>query len=92
MTLLLAAIPAKFVPAVWAFMGVAALLGLLATVSPKRFQSLAVRGGRWIDSSKVLSAFDKTWFVDDRVLPHARWLGVAVLAALGMLAWTLLKV
>jgi hypothetical protein len=92
MTLLLAAIPAKLVPAVWTFMGVAAVFGLLAAVSPKHFQSLAVRGGRWIDSSKVLSALDKTWFVDDRILPHARWLGVAVLAALALLAWKLMHV
>jgi hypothetical protein len=90
MSVLIAAVPAKLLPAFWGFMIIVAALGLLAVCSPTRFTSLALRGGRWIDSSKFLSKFDQRFDLDEHVLPHARWLGAAVIAAVVMLMWVTL--
>jgi hypothetical protein len=73
-------------PALWISTGIAAFFGFIALVSPKTFAKLARSGNHWIDTSQLLNKLDARVDIDSRVLPHSRWLGAAVLLALG-LAW-----
>ena len=68
-------------------LGLIGVFGAIALVSPRMFASLAKGGGRWLDTSHVLATLDKRVDVDDRVLPHSRLLGVAVLASVALLTW-----
>ncbi len=87
MSTLLAALPAEFLPAFWVFLGFVGAVGLLALISPSAFATLAVRGGRWVDTSKVIAKLDKRIELDERVLPYSRFLGAAVLVAVAVLAY-----
>jgi hypothetical protein len=77
--------------AMWAFLGIVGFLGLLALVSPTRFNALATRSGQWIDTSKLSAVVDKRIDVDRFVLPFSRLLGVAVLASVAVLAYVISK-
>jgi hypothetical protein len=62
------------------------VIGLIALLSPKAFQRIAKFSGYWIDSNRILAWLDKPIDVDLLVLPHSRKFGVAVLAAVTILA------
>jgi hypothetical protein len=85
-TSLLAVTPPQLQPLLWIGLGVLAAVGLLAVISPSRFTALASRSGHWVDTEKYLRILDKRIDVDQYVLPYSRWLGVAVLLAIGLLA------
>jgi hypothetical protein len=62
-------------------------LGLVACISPSYFSALARRSDRWVDTNSALQKRDARVDVDAFVLPFARPLGVAVVAAVAFLAW-----
>lgn len=68
-------------PWVWILLGVLASIGLLALISPRRFSSLAARGGDWVDTNRLLSVLDKRVDIDQHVLPFSRVLGFAVFSS-----------
>jgi hypothetical protein len=78
-------LPPQLMPLMWIGLGILVALGLLAVISPTRFSALASRSGQWVDSEKYLRVLDKRIDVDQYVLPYSRWLGVAVLFAVGLL-------
>lgn len=63
------------------------VLGLVATISPGRFASIASRGSRWIDTDKVLEVLDRPIDIDQHVLRYSRVFGVAVALAALWLAY-----
>jgi len=73
----------------WLTLAMISLAGLLALVSPARFRSLSSKSNTWIDSNKALAGFDKKVDVDELIMPHARWLGAVVLAAVGVIGYFL---
>lgn len=76
---------------IWFLLTVTGAFGLLAVVSPRLFDSIAARGGTWIDSAKFLAVFDKRIDIDGPLLQHSRVFGVAVVTAvlfLGYSLWT----
>jgi hypothetical protein len=76
---------------VWGTLGVIALIGLIAVVSPSRFAVLATRSGRWVDTNKLAEALDKRIDIDRYVLPFSRLLGVVVLIAVAVLTYVLIR-
>jgi hypothetical protein len=83
---LFAVLPPQLQSVVWIGLGALGAIGLLAVISPTWFRVLASRSGHWVDTEKYLRLLDKRIDVDQYVLPYSRWLGVAVLAAIGLLA------
>ena len=83
-TLLLAQV--TWTPFVWSLLGVTALFGLVALVSPSSFAAMATRGGQWVDTDRLFAIFDRRWDIDKHVLPFSRVLCAAVLAAVVVLA------
>ena len=72
-----------------AALGVVALLGFLAVVSPMRFAALSDRSSRWVDTNKFLQKLEQPINVDKSVLRYSRVFGLTVIAAAGLLAWVL---
>lgn len=72
---------------VWPTLALVFALGLLAAFAPRKFQSIAAHGGRWIDTERVLQALDKPIDVDRHVLRYSRVFGVAVALAAVWLAY-----
>ena len=66
---------------VWLLLGLIGAIGVLAVISPKRFESLAKGGSHWVDTNKLFLKLDKRVDVDRHVLPFSRWLGAAVIAS-----------
>lgn len=62
------------------------IFGLIAVVSPSTFRALATGASQWVDASKALAFLDRRVDLDKYILPRSRLLGVAVLAAVGVLA------
>ena len=66
-----------------------ALLGVLALVSPKAFTLLAVKGNRWIDTSKLFHVPDNKLFrtvdkwveTDQFTLRYSRLTGIVMIVA-----------
>lgn len=75
----------------WTSLTIIGLVGLMAVLSPTRFNILATRGATWVDTSKLTTALDRRIDVDRFVLPFSRILGVAVLAAVGVLAYVMVR-
>jgi hypothetical protein len=73
-------------PVFWVTMGFLAAIGLLAIVSPATFTALSSTSNRWVDSEKYLKLLDKRIEIDQYVLPYSRWLGVAVILSVALLA------
>ncbi len=71
---------------VWGMLGLIALVGLVALVSPRVFRTLAVRSNQWVDTDRVLACLDRRVDIDHHVLPFARPLGFAVLTAVAVIA------
>ena len=86
-TLLLGQI--TWTPFVWSLLGLTALVGLVAIVSPSSFAAMATRGGQWVDTDRLFAVFDRRWDIDSHILPYSRLLGAAVLAAVVILALVL---
>lgn len=86
---LLASLPAQFEPIVWTLIAGVGACGLLALLSPRLFSKLADVGNRWIDTSSALAKLDRRVDIDARVLPYSRWLGLAVVVSVALLAWVL---
>ncbi len=62
-------------------LGMAAGMGLLALISPKRFAGIANRSSHWVDTSKIQQLLDKRIDIDRHVLRYSRVFGIAVVAA-----------
>lgn len=77
--------------AIFALLGVVALLGLLALFSPQRFAQLANRSSRWVDTSQYLRRLDEPVNVDKHVLRYSRLFGVAVIMSAALLTWVVLQ-
>jgi hypothetical protein len=73
-------------PVFWVTMGFLVAIGLLAVVSPTTFTALSSSSNRWVDSEKYLKMLDKRIEIDQYVLPYSRWLGVAVILSVVLLA------
>jgi hypothetical protein len=74
---------------IWLLAGLAlfTVVGLLAVVSPRWFAIVATQGNsQWFDTTKLLAPLDKRINIDAYVLRHSRLLGVAVLAAVALVA------
>ena len=73
------------------FLALSTVLGLLALVSPRLFQSLATRGSRWFDSKKFVETLDRQINVDQYVMPHSRVLGALVLASVAVMTFVYIR-
>ena len=91
MVSLFAEYSAPWLPVAWTLLGLFGFLGLLAILSPRLFASLAVRGGRWVDTDKVINKLNTRVDIDEHILPHSRLLGAAVVVAVGLLGFMLWK-
>jgi hypothetical protein len=89
MALLLAAAEVRWLPIAWTVLAMLAALGALALVSPRWFTTLALRGGRWVETEPYLNKLNTRVEIDQLVLPYSRWLGAATLAAVGTFGWLL---
>ena len=61
-------------------------IGLIALISPRLFFALAKRSSQWVDTDQALKSLDRRIDIDGYVLPYSRYLGLAVLAAVVILA------
>jgi beta-lactamase regulating signal transducer with metallopeptidase domain len=84
---LVAALTPAIQTAVWGVLGVIAVLGVFAVVSPRNFAQLAHRGSSWVDTDKLVEKLDKRFDIDTPVLRYSRLLGFAVLAAVAVLGY-----
>ncbi|HZZ28265.1 MAG TPA: hypothetical protein VFE46_09720 [Pirellulales bacterium] len=75
----------------WTTIGIIGMLGLIAVISPAFFAKVATRSARWVDTRKFTDALDKRIDIDRYVLPFSRLLGVAVLLAVAVLAYVMLR-
>lgn len=91
MTLLLAVSEARWIPLAWTVLAFVGFLGLLALLSPRWFSAVAMRGGHWVDTERVLNKLNTRIDIDAHILPHSRVLGGAVVAAVGLLGWMLYR-
>ena len=78
-------------PICWILLASSGILGLVALLSPKTFERIAIFGSRWIDSRKIIERLDKPIDVDRHLLAHSRKFGTAVLVAVAILGfrWSL---
>jgi hypothetical protein len=77
--------------AVWCVLGLLATVGLLAVLSPRRFQAIATRGSQWVDTNRLLSLLDRRVDVDQYLLPASRSLGAIVLLATVLLGFLFVR-
>jgi hypothetical protein len=75
----------------WSTLGVLGAIGMVAILSPKCFEALASRGGRWVDTNKLAEVLDRRVDIDRYVLPFSRLLGAAVIASVAVLAYVVLR-
>jgi hypothetical protein len=75
----------------WTTLALLGLVGLIAVISPNRFQKLAKRGGQWVDTNKLAEVLDKRVDIDRYVLPFSRLLGVAVILSVAVLSYVVLR-
>lgn len=83
---LFASVPTQFAPIVCTLLAMAGGCGLLALLSPRLFAKLSAVGNRWVDTSSTLARLDRRVDVDARILPYSRWLGLAVVVSVALLA------
>lgn len=72
--------------AVWTFLALSSVVGLLAILSPRLFCRFSICGNTWIDVDQLAQKLDRQIDVDPYVLRHARLFGILVLAAVLALA------
>jgi hypothetical protein len=75
----------------WGTLAFLGLIGLIAIVSPRRFEKLATRSGKWVDTNKLAEVLDKRVDIDHYVLPFSRLLGVAVILSVAVLSYVVLR-
>ncbi len=75
----------------WTTLALLGLVGLIAVISPNRFQKLATRSGQWVDTNKLAEVLDKRVDIDRYVLPFSRLLGVAVILSVAVLSYVVLR-
>ena len=75
----------------WTTLALLGLVGLIAVISPNRFQKLAMRSGQWVDTNKLAEVLDKRVDIDRYVLPFSRLLGVAVILSVAVLSYVVLR-
>jgi hypothetical protein len=63
----------------WIGLSMAACIGFIALLSPRRFASLAALSGIWIDTTPFFRKLDKPINIDDVVLRRCRLFGVLLL-------------
>jgi hypothetical protein len=90
MAALLAVTEVRWLPIAWTVLALFSVLGGLALVSPRLFATLALRGGRWVETDPLLNKLNTRVDIDELVLPHSRWLGAATLGAVATFGWLLL--
>ena len=71
-------------------LGLVSVTGLLGLFSPRLFSRLARWGSLWVDADRLVEKMERRIDVDRHVLRHCRWFGIAVLAAVAVLAGFLL--
>ena len=76
---------------VWTLLALAGGAALLAVCRPSVFQTISVRSSRWIDIDRFARKLDVRIEVDQRILPHSRFLGALSVVASGVLAVFSLK-
>lgn len=74
-------------PLFFLILGIAAVAGVIAVVSPHWFQRTVAFSSRTIDTKKILSILDKRIDIDHYTLGHSRLLGVVVIAAVATLVF-----
>lgn len=72
-------------PLFFVVLGISAVAGVIALVSPRWFQRTVALTSRTIDTKKILDVLDKRIDIDDYTLSHSRLLGVVVIAAVATL-------
>ena len=74
-------------PLFFLLLGISALAGVIAIVSPRLFERTVALTSRTIDTKKILAVLDKPVDIDRYTLAHSRLLGVVVIAAVGTLIY-----
>jgi hypothetical protein len=77
--------------AVFGLLGVIAVLGLLALLSPKHFAQIANRSSQWVDTSNYFRRLDEPVNVDKHVLRYSRVFGAAVILSAALLCWVFFR-
>jgi hypothetical protein len=75
----------------WTTLALLGLVGLIAVISPNRFQKLATRSGQWVDTNKLAEVLDRRVDIDRYVLPFSRLLGVAVILSVAVLSYVVFR-
>ena len=68
-------------PLFFLIMGISAVAGVIALISPSLFKRTASVSGRIVDTKKILEVLDKRVEIDHFVFAHSQLLGTAVLVA-----------
>lgn len=66
------------------------IAGSIAFINPRLFERFARAGSQWVDTSRWFAVMDRRVDIDQFVLRHARWFGLAVLIATSAL-WFLAR-
>jgi hypothetical protein len=74
-------------PLFFLVLGISAVAGVIALISPALFRRTATMSGRIIDTKKILEVLDTPIDVDRFVYAHSRWLGAAVIVAVVTLVY-----
>ncbi len=74
-------------PLFFVLLGISALAGVIAVISPRLFERTVALTSRTIDTKKILSVLDKSVDIDRFTLAHSRSLGVVVIAAVATLIY-----
>lgn len=74
-------------PLFFLLLGISALAGVIAIVSPRLFERTVALTSRTIDTKKILAVLDKPVDIDRYTLAHSRLLGVVVIAAVATLIY-----
>ncbi|MCH8924191.1 MAG: hypothetical protein IIA67_13710 [Planctomycetes bacterium] len=74
-------------PVFFLIMGISAVAGVIALISPSLFKRTAAVSGRIVDTKKILEVLDKRVDIDHFVFAHSRLLGAVVLAAVVTLVY-----
>ncbi len=69
----------------FAFFGLAGMVGMLALVSPKVFAVAAEVGGLWVTAPKSRSGFESPIDIDQFVIRHSRKFGILVVTVVSFL-------
>ena len=74
-------------PLFFLILGISAIAGVIALISPRLFERTVALSSRTIDTKKILAVLDKPVDIDRYTLGHSRLLGVVVIAAVATLVY-----